>query len=119
MRSGAQGLVQRRSILEALFVLGAIWQQPSLADGFLLADQQRMLRIYKNIQRLSPENQKSLAPELPMDAVGAKVAELKSSTSGVHAPTSWSYSLSVDEADRPFCACGRCQLRSDRRASRQ
>lgn len=85
------GLLQRRSILEALFVLGAIWQQPKMAEEFLAADNQRVLHIYKNIKRLPPEVRAAIESELSDAAVDAKIAELKSKGPASKPPTVLDY----------------------------
>lgn len=72
-----EGLAQRRSTLEALFVLGAVWKQPDLADKYLLNDQHRLLKIFKNIKRISPVIRQSLSPELPIESIDEKLAALK------------------------------------------
>ncbi len=77
-----EGLAQRRSMLEALFVLGAIWKQPDLAAKYLLDDQHRRLKIFKNIKRLSPAIQQSIAPELPSEPIDEKITALKAATAG-------------------------------------
>ena len=77
-----QGLVQRRSILEALFVLGAIWQKPEFVDHFLRADDERVFQIYKKIKRLPVEVSAALAPEFTLEVVDAKIAQLKAKPNG-------------------------------------
>lgn len=77
-----EGLAQRRSMLEALFVLGAIWKQPDLAAKYLLDDQHRRLKIFKNIKRLPTGIQQSLAPELPIESIDQKITALTAATAG-------------------------------------
>lgn len=72
-----EGLTQRRSMLEALFVLGAIWKQPDFADKYLLNDQHRRLKIFKNIKRVSPFVQQSPSPEIPIESIDEKIDDLK------------------------------------------
>ena len=77
-----QGLVQRRSILEALFVLAAIWRKTELVEEFLRADDVRVFHIYKKIKRLPLEVKAALAPVITAESVDAKLAELKPKVSG-------------------------------------
>lgn len=91
-----QGLVQRRSILEALFVLGAIWQKPDLAGHFLRADDERVLQIYKKIKRLPAEVRAALAPEITPELLDAKLAELTDKTSGRKPPSVADYAAAAD-----------------------
>lgn len=86
-----EGLNQRRSMLEGLFVLGALWKEPNLVEKYLEDDQHRVLRILKNIKRASPIIQDAIAPELPSVSLDAKVADLKSSTAGRNASTTAAY----------------------------
>lgn len=77
-----EGLAQRRSMLEALFVLGAIWKRPDLAAKYLLDDEYRRLKIFKNIKQLPLAIQQSLAPELSIESIDEKIAALKKATAG-------------------------------------
>lgn len=91
-----QGLVQRRSMLEALFVLGAIWQKPQLAEQYLASDDERVLQIYKKIKRLPSELRAALEPEITPSSLEAKIAELKGKTSGRKPPTVAEYAEAAD-----------------------
>ncbi|MEN6630765.1 MAG: DUF5677 domain-containing protein [Sulfuricella sp.] len=86
-----EGVTQRRSMLEGLFVLGAIWQKPDTVKDFLGNDQHRVHRILKNTKRMSASIQDDIATDLPPDAVDQKVAELKSSTKGQKAMSTADY----------------------------
>lgn len=55
-----EGLVRRRSMLEALFVLGAIWRQPDLVRTYVQNDQHRRRDIYKNLRKSSPDSRRGL-----------------------------------------------------------
>jgi hypothetical protein len=72
-----EGLTARRALLEALFILRAIFNKPELAKIFLKNDKHRLFNIFKNIQELSPEIRNALAPELTPDAIDKQLAELK------------------------------------------
>ena len=91
-----QGLVQRRSMLEALFVLGAIWQKPQLAEQYLASDDERVLQIYKKIKRLPAELRVALEPEITPSSLEAKIAELKGKTNGRKPPTVAEYAEAAD-----------------------
>lgn len=86
-----EGLNQRRSMLEGLFILGALWKKPHLVETYLDDDQHRVLRVLKNVKRTSPMIQEALAPELPLAAIDEKVADLKPSTAGRNATTAAAY----------------------------
>lgn len=86
-----QGLVQRRSILEALFVLGAIVQDAAYVDQFLAADEMRVLDIYKKMKRLPLPIRDALEPEITLPLIEAKITELKGKTSGRKGPSAAEY----------------------------
>jgi hypothetical protein len=91
-----QGLVQRRSALEALFLLGAIWKEPELADDFLRADDERVLQIYKRIKRLPTDVRKALEPEFTPASIDAKLTELKAKTGRRKPPSVADYAEAAD-----------------------
>jgi len=78
-----EGLSARRSLLEALFVLGAIRNQPALVQAHLLMDTHRRRDIFKNIKKLSPKLKNALAPKLTSENVDKTVAELESAAKGI------------------------------------
>lgn len=82
-----QGLVQRRSMLESLFVLGAITADAEYVDRFLGADEVRVLEIYKKISRLPLSVRKALEPEITSSETEAKIAEYKARTGGRKGPS--------------------------------
>ncbi len=77
-----EGLASRRALLEALFVLGAIHNQPELVETSLAMDTHRRRNIFKNIQKLSPKIQNALAPELTPEIVNATASELEAAAKG-------------------------------------
>jgi hypothetical protein len=91
-----EGMNQRRSMLEALFVLGAIWKKPDLLAQYMSADAHRLLNIHRKIKQLSPEIQDSLSPELSPDVVDARIAELAHSTKGTSALSAFEYAKEAD-----------------------
>jgi Family of unknown function (DUF5677) len=77
-----EGLAMRRALLEALFVLGAIHNQPALVETYMKNDEHRRRDIFKKIKKLSPKIRAALPPELTPDLVDTKIAELESSAKG-------------------------------------
>ena len=86
-----QGLVQRRSVLEALFVLGAIVHDSDYVGRFLAADETRVLEIYKKIKRLPLSVREALEPEFTLSLIEAKITEFKSRTGGRKGPSAADY----------------------------
>jgi hypothetical protein len=78
-----EGLSMRRSLLEALFVLGAIINQPDMVKIYLKNDVHRRRNIFKKIEKLSPTLRKALVPELTPELVGEQLAGLVESAKGV------------------------------------
>ena len=78
-----EGLATRRSLLEALFILGAIHNQPALVQAHLLMGTHRRRDIYKNIKKLSPKVRHGLAQELTPEKVDKTVAELECAAKGI------------------------------------
>lgn len=72
-----QALVQRRSMLEALFVLGAIWNKPELAERYLAADSARVLKNLRRMEQLPAQIFDALRPEITRDSLKEKIAQLK------------------------------------------
>lgn len=79
-----EGLTARRSLLEAIFVLGAICNKPELVQVYLHNDQHRLRDFLKHIKKAKPAIQTALAPELDSKAVDAQIAQLHAST--IHHP---------------------------------
>ena len=77
-----EGLAVRRALLEALFVLGAIHNQPALVETYMKNDQHRRHAIFKKIKKLNPKIRAALAPELTPDLVDQNIAELGSTVKG-------------------------------------
>lgn len=78
-----EGLATRRSLLEALFVLGAIHKNPALVQAHLLMDMHRRRDIFKNIKKLSSKLKNALPPELSQENVDKTVAELECAAKGI------------------------------------
>lgn len=78
-----EGMVLRRSMLEGLFVLGAIWQQPELVRTYVQNDQHRRRDIYKNLLKASPESRRNLAARLTDEELNKEIAELNNATKNV------------------------------------
>ena len=77
-----EGLSARRALLEALFVLGAICNQPELVHVYLKNDEHRRRDIFKKIKKLSPTLRKALAPELTPTIVDEQLTVLEASAKG-------------------------------------
>jgi hypothetical protein len=92
----SQGLVQRRSVLEALFVLGAIFQKPVFVDRFLAADNERVLGVYKKMKRLPPDVLKALEPEITLSLIEAKITEYQGKAGGRKGPSAADYAKAAD-----------------------
>ncbi len=75
--------IQRRGMLEALFVLGAIWQQPELITDYVKNDLHRRRDIYKNIKLSSSKNREILSEWLSGEELDKNIEELTELTKGV------------------------------------
>lgn len=78
-----EGLNLRRGMLEALFVLGAIWQQPDLVRTYVQNDQHRRRDIYKNLRQTSPESRKRVSAWIADEELDRAIGELIQVTKGV------------------------------------
>lgn len=77
-----EACVQRRSVLEALFVLGAIWQQPDLVPIYVKNNQHRRRDLYLHMQKISKAARKDF-PQLPSgEEIAKTLAELIAATKG-------------------------------------
>jgi hypothetical protein len=74
--------VQRRSVLEALFVLGAIWKQPELVQIYIENDQHRRRDLYQAMQKIGKNARKEF-PQLPSEEkIAETLAALSAATKG-------------------------------------
>jgi hypothetical protein len=78
-----EGLVLRRSMLEGLFVLGAIWQQPDLVSTYVHNDQHRRRDIYKNLRKTTVESRQRVSAWITDEELDKKINELTQATKGV------------------------------------
>jgi hypothetical protein len=78
-----EGLVLRRAMLEALFVLGAIWQEPNLVRTYVQMDQHRRRHIYKNLRRTSPEVRGGVFAGITDEELDKTIGELTLATKGL------------------------------------
>jgi hypothetical protein len=75
--------VQRRSLLEALFVLGAIWQQPDLVPVYVKNHQHRRRDLYKHMRKISKEG-RAAYPNLPTEEeIDKTLGEIDAAIKGV------------------------------------
>lgn len=78
-----EGLILRRAMLEALFVLGAIWQQPELVRTYVQNDQHRRRDIYKNLKKTSPDSRRGVSAWITDEELDKTIAELSQATKGL------------------------------------
>jgi hypothetical protein len=71
-----EGLVVRRTMLEALFVLGAIWQQPNLVQTYIENDKHRRRNIYMNLRK-SSKSMRAIVPEVTDAELDRQIDELQ------------------------------------------
>lgn len=79
-----EGLILRRGMLEALFVLGAIWQQPGLVRTYVQNDQHQRRDIYKNLRQTSPESRRRVSAWITDEELDKAISELTQATKGVN-----------------------------------
>lgn len=77
-----EALVLRRSTMEALFVLGALWQQPELVSVYVDNDTHRRRDIYKNIRKASATVRNNLGSTLIIDDLDPMIRDLDQQTKG-------------------------------------
>lgn len=78
-----EGLVVRRAMLEALFVLRAIWQHPDLVRTYVLNDLHRRRDIYKNLLKRSTESRSRVSQWITDDELNRQIKALATETKGV------------------------------------
>jgi hypothetical protein len=76
-------LIQRRGMLEALFVLGAIYQQPDLITDYVKNDIHRRLKIYKNIKERREMGSETLSKLITNEDIDKNIAELTVASKGL------------------------------------
>ena len=72
-----EGLTMRRALLEALFILGAVRNQPSLVETYLAMDNHRRRDIFKNLKKLGAKRIQALAPEFTPEMIDKTIAALE------------------------------------------
>lgn len=75
--------IQRRGMVEAIFVLGAIFQQPGLISTYIKNDIHRRLRIYKNIKERRKINKQALSNLITDEELNKNIDELTKASHGV------------------------------------
>lgn len=78
-----EGLIQRRGMLEALFALGAMWQQPTTVQDYVRNDLHRRRDIYKNLLKVSAEMRKTVSASISETELHRRAEELTKETKGV------------------------------------
>lgn len=75
--------IQRRGMLEALFVLGAIYQQPDLITTYVKNDIYRRLYAYKNIKKRRQIDRAALSNLITDKEIDKNIEELTKASKGV------------------------------------
>lgn len=78
-----EALIQRRGMLEALFVLGAIWHQPEIVNDYIKNDEHRRRDIYKKIKKSSKQARANLFDWLSDQELDEQIHKLEAATKGV------------------------------------
>lgn len=78
-----EGMVLRRAMLEALFVLGAIWQQPLLVSTYVQNDQHRRRDVYVNLRKTSSDYRKTAGAWISDEELDRNIRELAQATKGI------------------------------------
>jgi hypothetical protein len=78
-----EGLIQRRGMLEALFALGAMWQQPTTVQDYIRNDLHRRRDIYKNLLKASADMRKTISASISETELRRRAEELTKQTKGV------------------------------------
>jgi len=78
-----EALIQRRGLLEALFVLGAIYQQPLLIADYVKLDIHRRLKIFKNLKKRRQMNSEILSNLITNKEIDSNIDELTKASKGV------------------------------------
>jgi hypothetical protein len=78
-----EGMVLRRSMLEGLFVLGAIWQQPDLVRTYVQNDQHRRRNIYVKLLKTSRESRRRVSAWITDEELDKQIAALTQAIKGV------------------------------------
>jgi hypothetical protein len=74
--------IQRRGILEALFVLGALWHQPDTVVDFVNNDVHRRIKIYTNLKKTSAKFRSHHFKNLSNNKIDEIINDLKRQKSG-------------------------------------
>lgn len=78
-----EGRAIRRLLLEALFILCAIKNQPSRVNDYLDNDKHRLRDILMKIDKLNPRLRDALAPELSAEIVEQRKNEFQTAAKGI------------------------------------
>lgn len=78
-----EGLIQRRGMIEALFTLGAMWQQPATVQDYIRNDLHRRRDIYKNLLKASAEMRKTVSASISETELLRQSDELTIQTKGI------------------------------------
>lgn len=74
--------IQRRGILEALFALGALWQQPDTVVDFVNNDVHRRIKLYTNLKKTSAKFRSHHFKNISNNKIDQIINDLRSQKSG-------------------------------------
>lgn len=78
-----EALIQRRGMLEALFVLGAMWRQPAIVNDYIKNDDHRRRDLYKNIKKTSKGAREHLFSWISDAELDEQIRKLEAATKGI------------------------------------
>lgn len=78
-----EGLIQRRGMLEALFALGAMWQQPATVQDYIGNDLHRRRDMYKNLLKTSAKMRNMISASMSETELRRQSEELTRQTKGI------------------------------------
>ena len=74
--------IQRRGILEALFALGALWQQPDTVVDFVNNDVHRRIKLYTNLKKTSAKFRSHHFKNISTNKIDRIINDLRKQKSG-------------------------------------
>ncbi len=78
-----EALTQRRGMLEALFVLGALWQKPEIVEDYINNDILRRRDIYLNIQKSSKKSREAVSNFISEDELNEIIKDLQEKSKNI------------------------------------
>jgi len=71
-----EGQCVQRSMLEGLFVLGAVWKEPKTIEAFFSNDSGRVKKVLKNIKEISGPIREAVANSLTFEEIERRIATI-------------------------------------------